>query len=82
MIDTTSSIMINGGVELLGANDVMRMLGITKMTLYKWVLQKKIKVRRFQIGSRVVLGFQESEVDKIKSRMVKKREPGKSLMRQ
>lgn len=81
MVDTAQDgISIDMGDDVLGVPEVMDILDITKMTLYKWILQKKIGVRRFNIGKRVVLGFNEDEVDRVKSLLVKKRKPGKSLI--
>ena len=81
MVDTAQDeIPIGMGDDVQGVPEVMKILDITKMTLYKWILQKKIGVRRFRIGKRVVLGFNDDEVDRVKSLLVKKRRPGKSLI--
>jgi hypothetical protein len=76
----TSNINDIGGQGLLSSKDVMDILGVTKVTLYKWTMLKKIKVRRYQIGSRIYNGFDLDDVNKLKEKMVKNRKPGKPLI--
>jgi predicted DNA-binding transcriptional regulator AlpA len=77
----SSITMWEGHIPLLSSSDVMKRLGITKVTLYKWVQQKKLKARRHKIGPRVYLGFDEKEVGRVKASMVTRREKGKPLIR-
>lgn len=83
MVDTASieTMEIHKGEGMLSAADAIREWGITKMTFFKWMVQKKIKVKRYKFGSRVVLALSAEEVSRVKNLMVKKREAGKSLFK-
>jgi len=67
-------------MERISGQKVCEELGISKMTLYKWMLQGKVKFRRLEISGRTHLFFSRDEVNRIKGSIVKKREPGKSLI--
>lgn len=64
----------------LSVQDVMDSLGVTKMTVYKWVLQNKLSVKKIKIGKRVYLAFLKTEVDRLKPFVKKKWERGKSKL--
>lgn len=66
------------GELMLSTGQVLKRLGVTRMTLYKWILLKKIKARRHEIGGRVFLEFDPTEVDRVAAKMKEKRKPGKS----
>lgn len=72
-----------GGIlGMLSSTEVMKILGITKITLYKWADRGKLKARRYKIGTKTYYAFDQKDVDALKARMVKTRKQGKSLIRE
>ena len=83
MVNTVDfSVQYRGRINLLSTGQVLRVLGITKQTLYKWIMLGKIKAITHEIGARIFLEFDPKEIDKIKSQMVRKREKGKPLIKE
>jgi len=73
--------LLNGGsVTLLSTGQVLKQLGITRQTLYKWIMLKKIKAISHEIGKRVFLEFDPREIKKISRKMTKTRRRGYSLI--
>ena len=66
---------------MISATNAIRKLRISRMTLYKWMLQGKIKGKRYRFGSRVVLAFNLKEIKRIKTLMVNNRKAGKSILK-
>lgn len=66
---------------LLSTGQVLDILGITKQTLYKWVMLGRIRAITHEIGKRVFLEFDPKEVDRVKAKLKKERELGKSLLK-
>ena len=67
-------------MEVLSSSQVIRRIGITYNTLYKWIELGKIKAIKTPIGDLVHYGFTEGEVKRIENSMVKERGHGKSLL--
>jgi len=67
--------------NVMSSGEVIKELKITKQTLYKWVLLKRIKAITHELGNRVYLEFDPKEVARIKASMKKNPEPGKSLLK-
>jgi predicted site-specific integrase-resolvase len=67
---------------VLSTGQVLQELGITKQTLYKWIMLKKIKAITHEIGKRVFLEFDPKEVARVKSLMKIKPEKGSSLLKE
>lgn len=84
MVNTLRNRSIFGGVEktLLSTGQVLQELGITKQTLYKWIITGKIKTIKHEIGKRMFLEFDPKEIDRVKSLLKKNREKGKSLLKE
>jgi len=70
-------------LELMTTGDVMKVLGITRMTLYNWMkaVPPKIHAARLGEGKRVFFAFEKSEVMRLKKLMKPTREKGKSLLK-
>lgn len=60
---------------------VMEELGISRMTLYKWIDRNLIAVIKAVRGGRTFFVFDEAEVRRVKSRLKPKRQKGKPLLR-
>jgi len=69
-----------GDFILLSSTEVMRRLGITKVTLYKWVSLRKVKCRRYQIGGRAYNGFDEKEIARLEKVVSRKWKRGHSKL--
>lgn len=67
--------------SVLSTGQVLEILGITKQTLYKWIMLRRIKAITHEIGKRVFLEFDPDEVERVKTAMKKQRDPGKSLLK-
>lgn len=65
------------GGEMLSSPEVEEILGVTKATLAKWRMLKKIKCRQYQIGKKMAYGYSAAEVKRVKALMKKKVQPGK-----
>lgn len=65
---------------LLSTSQVAKTFGITRQTVYKWVLLRKIRADTHEIGGRIFLEFDPKEVARVKAKLKKKPEPGKSLL--
>lgn len=63
------------------AQQAAQELGITRVTMNKWILQKKVRVVRREIGKMTYYEIDEQEVERLRSLMVKKRQKGKPLIR-
>lgn len=75
----------NGGSKLLSTGQVLERLGITKQTLYKWIILGKVKAIKHEIGRRIFLEFDPKEILKIeaslKTSKQRKDEKGRSLFK-
>ena len=60
---------------------VMEELGISRMTLYKWIDRNLIAVNKATRGGRTFFLFDKEEVLRVKSRLKAKRQKGKPLLR-
>ena len=60
---------------------VMEELGISRMTLYKWIDRKLISVIKAEHGGRSFFMFDRQEVLRVKGKLKPEREKGKSLLR-
>jgi predicted site-specific integrase-resolvase len=67
--------------DVLSTGQVLEELKITKQTLYKWIMLRRIKAITHEIGRRVFLEFDPKEIARVKSAMKKEREAGKSLLK-
>ncbi len=84
MVYSSGISLRNGGTLGLSTSDVLEELGITKVTLYKWILLGKIKPRRYKIGKRFYNDFNPKEIKRVKS-LIKDppdRDKGKSLLKE
>lgn len=72
-----SVVRLSLGEEMLSSPEVESILGITKATLAKWRMLKKIKCRQYKIGKKMAYGFSPEEVKRVKALMKKKVQPGK-----
>lgn len=61
---------------------VMQELGISRMTLYKWIDRKIIPVIVAKRGGRSFFMFDATEVRRVKSRLKPVRPKGKPLLKQ
>lgn len=80
MVHTAERIEKAGGNKLLSTGQVLTILGVTKQTLYKWIMLGRIKAVTHEIGKRVFLEFDPKEVNRVKSKLKKERQAGKSLL--
>lgn len=80
MVNTITIRRVNKGSNLLSTGQVLTILGVTKQTLYKWIMLGKVKAITHEIGARIFLEFDPKEIEKIRGQMVKKREKGKPLI--
>lgn len=67
--------------NVLSTGQVLQTLGITKQTLYKWIMLRRIKAITHEIGKRVFLEFDPKEVARVKALMTKAPQKGKSLLK-
>ena len=66
---------------MLSTGQVMDILKVTKVTLYKWIGTGRLTAIRRNIGNRVFLEFDPAEIKRIKGEFVKKRHHGKPLLK-
>lgn len=66
---------------MLTTGSVMRELGISRMTLYKWIDRKLIAVIKAEHGGRSFFMFDRREVLRVKAKLKPEREKGKPLLR-
>lgn len=67
---------------MLTTGQVLKILGITKITLYRWIDKGKIHLKqRHEIGKRVIFDFDPAEVNRVKKLMLKNPKPGRSLLK-
>lgn len=71
-----------GFETVLSTGQVLNILGITKQTLYKWIMLGRIKAITHEIGKRVFLEFHPKEVERVKLKMKDNREKGKTLIKE
>jgi len=71
-----------GGDGLLSSGDAMRELGITKVTLYRWIYLRILHPRTYKFGARTFYGFDQEEINKIKPLLPKGRKSGSHLITQ
>ena len=83
MVHTAEHVKNERRMPLLSTGQVLEALGITKQTLYKWIMLGRIKAITHEIGKRVFLEFDPKEVERVKSRLKKlnEQEKGKSLLK-
>jgi len=67
---------------LLTTGAVMAELSISRMTLYKWIDRKLIRVIKAVHGGRSFFMFDKREVLRVKSQLKPIRKKGKPLLRQ
>lgn len=59
----------------------MKILGVSRPTLYKLLAEGVIRARKDDISGRTTFKFNFDEVDRVKDLMVKKRKKGKSIIK-
>lgn len=69
-------------MDIMMTGAVMETLGITRMTLYRWIEKGIIPVRNAQQGGRSFFIFNKEDVMRVKSRMKAQRQKGKPLLRE
>ena len=81
MLNSTQQ-LDKGEDQLLSFSETMKILGISKPTLYKWInaMPPKIKCRAYEIGKKNYYGFSRAEVNKVKFKMKKKIGKGHSWL--
>lgn len=68
-------------MDLLTTGTVMEELGISRMTLYKWIDRKLISAFKATHGKRSFLMFDKREVLRVKAQMKPTRQKGKPLLK-
>lgn len=65
---------------MLSSSEVMKVLGITKVTLYKWTNSRppKIKAEKFKLMGRHYYGYSADEVKRVRALMKMKVKKGES----
>lgn len=63
------------------ANSAAKALGITKVTMLKWILQERVQHERREIGGKTYYEIAEAEVKRLKGLIVRKRQKGFSLLK-
>lgn len=81
MVYAVKRFEFRGQKQLLSTGQVLGELGITKQTLYKWIMLGKIKAVTHEIGKRIFLEFDPKEVLRVKSMLKKDRKEGYSLLK-
>lgn len=81
MLNSFRQTLLGKGNGVLSTGQVMDILKVTKVTLYKWIGTGRLTAIRHQIGRRVFLEFSPDEIKRLKSEFVKKREHGKPLLK-
>jgi len=66
---------------MMSTGQTLEELGVTKQTLYKWIMLGKIECIRHEIGRRLILEFDPKEVARVKALLKKHPEKGKTLLK-
>ena len=82
MVNGFKTTQIQGdAVAGISATEAARGLGVSRPTFFKWIDRKKVKVTKRVIGTKTHYEISEQEYERLKSLMVKKRQKGKSVLR-
>lgn len=69
-------------MDLMTTGSVMQELGISRMTLYKWIEKKIVPVWKVDRGGRSFFMFNAEDIRRVKSRLKPVRPKGKSLLKE
>lgn len=69
-------------MDLMTTGSVMQELGISRMTLYKWIEKKIVPVWKVDRGGRSFFMFDADEIQRVKARLKAVRPKGKPLLKE